>query len=339
MGTSKKRIEHLTGYCPTQEKEENVEQTYLEVTTLGSLHPQYIDGGLFCPYVSIKGGKCDLFANCPVKNGTESINGKRKNDAVQDKINEFIDRAKGLEAKRNEKSKQSSIGLIYAIGGEDFEQWRSELIMFAKLYLSGHILYKELLDVLESYKTKTLHNLSDSIGKLKAISSDPTFFEQNMSIQFKERENTTKTNSKDVFIVHGHTKLIDTVSLVVSKLGLNPIVLFKQADKGRTIISKFEDYGSQAGYAIVIYSPNDKLDNGKMRARQNVILEHGYFMGKLGREKVFVLIENDVIEKPGIEKPGDIDGVIYNPLEEGWEFKLVRELKAVGYDVSADSIL
>lgn len=60
----------------------------------------------------------------------------------------------------------------------------------------------------------------------------------------------------------------------------------------------------------------------------------GYFIGKLGRERVLLLLEN------GVEKPGDLDGIVYTPIDanDGWKLKLVKELKACNYNVSADNI-
>ena len=68
------------------------------------------------------------------------------------------------------------------------------------------------------------------------------------------------------------------------------------------------------------------------RARQNVILELGVFLGKLGRKHVCPLVKGDV------ETPSDYDGVVYTKLDDagGWKMKLVQELKAAGFDVDAN---
>jgi predicted nucleotide-binding protein len=73
--------------------------------------------------------------------------------------------------------------------------------------------------------------------------------------------------------------------------------------------------------------------NEHARARQNVIFEMGYFMGKLGRERVFVLLDD------GVEKPSDIDGIVYNNVDTSWSYNLVKELKACGYDVDANKLI
>ena len=147
--------------------------------------------------------------------------------------------------------------------------------------------------------------------------------------------------SRDVFVVHGHDeKRVQEVARVIEKLGLNPIVLREQPNGGRTIIEKFEAL-SDVDFAVVLMTADD-VGRSKMaapekynsRARQNVILELGYFVGRLGRSRVAVLKESDV------EEPSDIHGVVYTALDHhgAWKYDLVRELKQAGYKVSADSL-
>ena len=125
----------------------------------------------------------------------------------------------------------------------------------------------------------------------------------------------------------------------IEKLQLTPIILSEQPNQGQTIIEKFELH-SNVGFAIIVLTADDlgKLktdDKEKYRARQNVILEMGYFIGKLGRNKVFPLFES------GVELPSDLHGVLYNPLDEQgiWKFNLAKELNAAGYNVDANKLL
>jgi len=150
--------------------------------------------------------------------------------------------------------------------------------------------------------------------------------------------------SNKIFIVHGHdTEMKTEVASVLRKLGLEPIILHEHPDKGRTVIEKFTDY-SNVNSAVVLLSPddygyskNESADKAKLRARQNVILELGFFLGKLGRGRVIVI--HRVIEN--FEFPSDYSGVIYKPFDKpgNWQFQLVKELKAIGYDISADKII
>ena len=140
-----------------------------------------------------------------------------------------------------------------------------------------------------------------------------------------------------VFIVHGREEgPRESVARFVARLGLNPIILHEQPDQGRTIIEKFEEHSADVRYAIVLLTADDrggladaKPSTYRPRARQNVILELGYFLGKLGRRRVSVIYEE------AVEIPSDYQGVLYTPLDPGtaWRFKLAREMKAAGFDI------
>ena len=147
--------------------------------------------------------------------------------------------------------------------------------------------------------------------------------------------------SNKIFLIHGHDAgSKETVARFVSQLGLDPIILHEQANQGRTIIEKFEDH-SDVGYAIALITPDDtgssikEPDNVRHRARQNVIFEFGYFIGKLGRERVVGLITGDV------EVPSDYSGVLYIPIDEAgsWRFLLIKELKSIGYEIDANKAI
>jgi predicted nucleotide-binding protein len=147
--------------------------------------------------------------------------------------------------------------------------------------------------------------------------------------------------SDRVFVVHGHDEAMrESVARVLTKLGLEPIILHEQSDHGRTIIEKFYDY-SDVGFAVVLLSPDDTgyannadPNTAQPRARQNVILELGFFLGKLGRENVTVL------HKGNVEIPSDFFGILYTPYEPSgaWPYRLTRELRESGYKVSADDL-
>ena len=140
-----------------------------------------------------------------------------------------------------------------------------------------------------------------------------------------------------VFIVHGHDgELKQSVARIIEKQGIEAIILSEQANKGRTIIEKFEDY-SDVGGAICLFTADDlgkaKDDTSdKTRARQNVVLETGYFMGKLGRDHVVLLADKD------IEMPSDLSGVVYTDTGS-WQFALLKEMDAMGYKVDLNKLL
>lgn len=142
--------------------------------------------------------------------------------------------------------------------------------------------------------------------------------------------------SSKVFIVHGHDDVSKLeLARLLDKLGLEPIILHEQANRGRTLIEKLEANALDIGYAFVLLTPDDEGTSTssndrhyRPRARQNVVLELGFFMGKLGRQRVCCLYKGDV------ELPSDMHGVAYYPFEnkiseclEG----IVKELKDAGY--------
>ncbi len=140
-----------------------------------------------------------------------------------------------------------------------------------------------------------------------------------------------------VFIVHGNDgELKQAVARIIEKQDVDAIILSEQASKGRTIIEKFEDY-SDVGGAICLFTAddfgrakNDTTDN--VRARQNVVLETGYFMGKLGRDHVVLLADK------GIEMPSDLSGVVYTDTAK-CEINLLKEQKSMGYTVDSNKLL
>ncbi len=144
----------------------------------------------------------------------------------------------------------------------------------------------------------------------------------------------SELNMRKVFIVHGHDDSMKLdIARFLEKLKLEPIILHEQANSGLTIIEKIEKY-SDVGYAIVLYSPcdvgakNTEGEKPRLRARQNVVFEHGYLISKLGRNKVSALVKDD------IEKPGDISGVVYVDYDDNnWTIKIAKELRECGYSI------
>jgi predicted nucleotide-binding protein len=140
--------------------------------------------------------------------------------------------------------------------------------------------------------------------------------------------------SRKIFVVHGHDEgARDTIARFVEHLGFEPIILHEQASRGRTVIEKVEDH-SDVGFAIVILTPDDEgcKKGGKTqpRARQNVVLELGYFLGRLGRTHVCALKRGD-----DLEIPSDFEGVVYVTFDnsDGWKQALGRELQAAGFTI------
>jgi predicted nucleotide-binding protein len=146
--------------------------------------------------------------------------------------------------------------------------------------------------------------------------------------------------TRRVFVVHGHddgTK--ETVARYLAKLGLEAVILHEQSNQGRTVIEKFEAH-ADVDFAVVLFTPDDvgypaaRPEDARPRARQNVVLELGFFMAALGRRRVCVLYRGDV------EVPSDYAGVLYLELDNAgaWKFLLAREVKGVGIDIDLNNV-
>ncbi|MDZ4394295.1 TIR domain-containing protein [Cypionkella sp.] len=152
-------------------------------------------------------------------------------------------------------------------------------------------------------------------------------------------ENSVSSNR--VFVVHGHGEAeLQSVARFLEKIGLQPIILKEQPDGGKTIIEKFEHHADNASYAVVILTADDlgravSEDTLTQRARQNVILELGYFIGALGRSRVCAL------KKGQIELPSDILGVLWKEIDTngGWQLSLAKELSQAGLPVDSAKLL
>lgn len=232
--------------------------------------------------------------------------------------------------------------------GAILPQWRSRTIRFL-----GDLVVQDELRILAAINTDSwekdkqayLRFLNDLEQGLKDL---PQQFIAKDPLPPQQKSKTTPTSassgvkSNRVFVVHGHDSLtkID-VARILEKLNLEAIVLHEQPNEGKTIIEKFERDASQVGFAVVLLTPDDegypknKPDEKKPRARQNVILELGFFSGALGRANVCVLYKGDV------EIPSDYLGVVYIPMDESgaWRFKLAKELKMAGLSVDLNRLV
>jgi predicted nucleotide-binding protein len=179
--------------------------------------------------------------------------------------------------------------------------------------------------------------LKRAINTLLSIEERLEFLGDPQDVSPRPRAET----GNQVFVVHGHDELLrEQVARLLSRLGLEALILSEQTDRGRTIIEKFEDHALDVGYAVVLMTADDygsgseakRLPDLPNRARQNVILELGYFMGTLGRARVAALSTSDV------EKPSDIHGVLYIPVDENWQLRLAKEMREAGLPVDLNAL-
>lgn len=164
-----------------------------------------------------------------------------------------------------------------------------------------------------------------------------SFQGKNCSLE-KEILQGHSTNNKKIFVVYGHDTIAKTqLEALLRRWDLDPVILDQEASAGQTIIEKLETYSADIGYAIVLATPDDEgkakeESHTKKRVRQNVVLELGMFLAKLGREKVAILLKED----KDFEKPSDIQGLIYIPFQNKVEdaaIYLLKELAKQGYNI------
>jgi predicted nucleotide-binding protein len=157
-------------------------------------------------------------------------------------------------------------------------------------------------------------------------------------------ERRTVRSRKKVFVVHGHDHALKSdVEVFLGEVGLEPVVLHREADQGQTVIEKFEHH-SDVDYVIVLLTPDDvgcsaiefaKADKQfESRARQNVVFELGFFAGRLGRPRVCC------IYKAGVALPSDLSGFVYKEIRSSIEevgYSLIKEFKAAGLEIQMRS--
>lgn len=160
-------------------------------------------------------------------------------------------------------------------------------------------------------------------------------------LDYIKRVKARMENNK-VFIVHGHDEAMkEAVARVIERLDLKPIILHEQANQGRSILGKLQHH-SDVKYAVILLSPCDEgrkrnivnPEELKARARQNVILELGYFIGKIGLQNTCTLL------KESVEQPSDFTGIIYTPFDDAgaWKTKLGQELREAGFVVDLNKL-
>lgn len=238
----------------------------------------------------------------------------------------------------------SLIGAGVSSGDARFQAWKTKAERFlAKKYGQDSLEFEKfkktyftvLVYALNTPESSFVEACRDGLEKTKAI------FQVYLDEMEEENSVTRRPeiigNHSKVFIVHGHDgELKQAVARIVEKQGVEAIILSEQVNNGRTIIEKFEEYSDVDG-AICLLTADDygKAKNQQSdtpRARQNVIFETGFFMGKLGRNRVVILAENNV------EIPSDLSGVVYTNVSN-WELELLKELKGMGYKVDLNKLI
>ena len=115
--------------------------------------------------------------------------------------------------------------------------------------------------------------------------------------------------TRNVFVIHGHDEInqLRLSKLLREDFKLSPIVLLDKPGRSAPTIEKFEQHAKTCSYAIALFTRDDKIvkDGGLeyWQPRPNVIFETGWFVGRLGRGRVLILLEE------GVKIHSDFDGV------------------------------
>ena len=145
--------------------------------------------------------------------------------------------------------------------------------------------------------------------------------------------------NRKVFVVYGHDLNARTqLEAMLRRWDIEPLIIDQLVSSGQTIIEKLEENTDKVQFGIVLATPDDigypkgKEECKKYRVRQNVILELGMLLSKVGRSKVAILLS----QAEEMEKPSDIDGLIYIPFTNNVEeakVSLAKELQRNGYEI------
>ncbi len=232
---------------------------------------------------------------------------------------------------------------------QEFISWKTRAERFLRTHYGENS--KEVVDFRNTHFSLMIYTFneteSDYIEACKSglLTSKAVFgvyldeLKEKDSVQDNKAMRINNVRPNKIFIVHGHDDALkQEVARIVEKQGLEAVILSEQANHGKTIIEKFEE-NTDVGAAICLFTGDDygraikddkgeetKPANDRLRARQNVVFESGYFMGRLGREKV-ILIAN-----PEIEIPSDLQGVVYTN-DKSWQIDVLKELKEIGYAI------
>lgn len=200
---------------------------------------------------------------------------------------------------------------------EGFAEWLYNVKKIAEKYNDSELLkIEEKAELFINYENRRKEFRVKILPRLKDLRGDLNYMNDHPAI----------------FIVHGHDDALKSeVARTIEKLGFEAIILHEQANKGKTIIEKLESEISRVKFGVVLYTADDTYSDGKKRARQNVVFEHGFLIGQLGRERVCVIMDDD------IDKPSDSDGIMYIP-RANWKYALADEMKAAGLSVDKNQL-
>jgi len=254
------------------------------------------------------------------------------------KIQDLIERAERLQNSKItdpafKSWRNDSIRFLQKVFGEEsHEALTFKNITFYITYITYDIFRDGWKEHILNEKYNFKKGLRTAIFYLKNFESEILH-----DVDIEEREQKDSNNAphkeshkKNILIVHGRNDGVkDKVANFISKLGIEPIILNEQLNRGRTLLEKLEEY-SDIKAAIIIFTNDDIGNNNndseyEKRARQNLIFEAGYFHGKLGNKNMIVIAEQ------GVMLPSVLEGYTYFKMdrEEKWKEDIAKKLKSM----------
>jgi predicted nucleotide-binding protein len=150
---------------------------------------------------------------------------------------------------------------------------------------------------------------------------------------------------RKIFVVYGHDNASrNQLEATLRRWGLEPLILDQLPTGGQTVIEKLESAIAEASFGVVLATPDDQghrtshPDEKAYRARQNVVLELGMLLAKLGRPNVAILLK----AQENMERPSDIQGLIYIPFADDIDkeagVQLARSIASAGYNIDVRNL-
>lgn len=224
---------------------------------------------------------------------------------------------------------EAALTETFGHGTIEYNRYKAAAHLDWPIFVGGGVPHHEKVENVAQDRQRSIQLLSAAISLLEERLSES----QETEVAAEASKPAPKT-SKRIFIVHGHdNEPKEAVARFLGQLGYEPVILHEQPNRGRTIIQKFREEASDVGFAVVLMTPDDEMPSGEFRARQNVVLELGFFLGQLGPDRVAPIFKGEV------ETPSDFDGVVYTPYDAGWKTALARELQAAGYEIDWNIVM
>lgn len=243
---------------------------------------------------------------------------------------ETLDRADPYSTTRPlEESIKTAISETFEIGSAEYNRFYHAANLDWPIFIGGEIPHHEKIAAVAKDRERSIQLLGAAVELLRDRLDDGGEI-----IAPRGGARPPLSASKRIFIVHGQdTGPKEAVARFLTQLGYEPVILHEQPNKGRTIIQKFQDEAADVGFAVVLMTPDDETTTGQKRARQNVILELGFFLGRLGPDRVAAIVKGQ------LERPSDFDGVVYIAYDGSWKQDLSKELKAAGYEIDWNIVM